>query len=112
MPSTTRDESKDALLEREIVESIRDSLDIASEDESALLVSGEQKGSTARAYYNKKSGIFTSRWPGRRGICLCFLVLLGLVAAIASSGYFVYQIEPTQGLSPPCMKRVRMVGCH
>ena len=100
MPSKDYDESEEALLKEEV--DPRRSIDEGSEDESAALVGREQKGTTARAYEKKSPGFFTLRWPGRRGICVCLLLFLGIIGAIAASGFYVYQIDPPYGQSPPC----------
>ena len=102
MPTRKHDNGKEALLKEDANDSPRPSLDDDSENEAAALVGREQKAASARAYDKQRSGIFTLRWPGKRVVCLSLLVLTGLLAAIAGSGYFVYQIEPPLGLSPPC----------
>ena len=100
MPAEDYDESKEALLREETAP--RRSVDEGSEDEAAALVGTEQKGSTARAYVKKSPAIFTLRWPGRKRICICLLLFLGVIVAIAASGFYVYQIDPPYGQSPPC----------
>ena len=99
MPAKGRDESKEALLQEDL--DSRRSIDGDSEDESAALV-GEQKGSAARAYEKKSSGIFTLRWPGKKSICICLLLFLVGIVAFGASGYYIYQVvEPPYGQSPP-----------
>ncbi|KAI4142883.1 MAG: hypothetical protein LQ340_007181 [Diploschistes diacapsis] len=106
MPAKKRDESKQALLRADTTESPPPSVDGDSEDESAGLVGGEKKQSAVRAYEKPSSDSFTLRWPGRRGLCISLLVLLAIVGAIAGSAYFVYQIDPPTGQSPPYASRV------
>ena len=100
MPAKDYDESKEALLREETDARRLDDED--SEDEAAALVGTEQTGSAARAYEKKSPGIFTLRWPGRRGICICLLLVFGIIGAVIASGYYVYQIDPPYGQSPPC----------
>lgn len=72
-------------------------------ESSKLLQEDETSDTISRAYAETKTAsIFSLRWPRRRRRTICGSLLLALLAIVIASGYFVYQVSPPDGQSPPC----------